>query len=61
MTDLKTVRINAGITQSKMSEMFNIPLRTIESWESGKRRPTEWAERLIINELLKMSKGKPDQ
>ena len=27
------------------------PVRTIENWESGKRRPSKWVEKLIIDNL----------
>ena len=48
---LKEARIQAGLTQTQMSELMKIPKRTIENWEAGTRKPPEYVERLIINEL----------
>lgn len=47
----------AGLTQKQFSEMFEIPIDVVKSWDSGRRKPTEWAEKLIIKELERM-KGK---
>lgn len=51
---IKEARVNAGLTQAKMAEVFKIPKRTIENWETGSRKPPEWAELLILEKLTKM-------
>lgn len=51
---IKEARLNAGLTQAKMAEIFKIPKRTIENWETGSRKPPEWAEILILEKLTKM-------
>lgn len=51
---IKEARLNAGLTQAKMSEVFKIPKRTIENWETGNRKPPEWAEMLVIEKLKEM-------
>lgn len=51
MDDIKTWRKSAGLTQAEMSEMFGIPKRTIEDWDSGKSSPPTWAKRLLIEKL----------
>lgn len=55
--EIKTIsqaRKYVGISQTEMSKRLSIPRRSIEDWEAGRRTPTAWAERLIINELLKI-------
>ncbi len=52
---IKQAREAAGLTQQQMSELLKIPKRTIESWDSGKRVPPEYVERLVIAELKRKS------
>lgn len=49
--DFKDARIAAGLTQKQMSDMFKIPKRTIENWESGQRTPPEYVKLLVIDKL----------
>lgn len=53
---IKSARLQAGLTQQKMSKMFEIPVRTIQDWESGRRKPPVWAEKLIIEKLKRITK-----
>ena len=55
MTDLtiKQARELWGVTQQDMSDKLRIPKRTIENWEGGKRKPPEWAEKLIVAEIMR--------
>lgn len=53
---MKEARLAAGLSQAKMSEILDIPVRTIEDWESGRRNPPEWAKKLIVNELKRIAK-----
>lgn len=55
-TLLKNARHAAGLTQKSMSELFEIPKRTIGDWENSARIPPVWAQRLILNELTRMQK-----
>lgn len=48
---IKEARLSAGLTQKQMSEFIEVPLRTIEDWESGKRKPPEYVVSLIIYRL----------
>ena len=52
--DIKEARKEAGFSQAKMSEVMKIPKRTIENWESGKTKPPEYVERLVVAELLRI-------
>ena len=54
---IKEARQAAGLSQAKMSKLFEIPKRTIESWESGERKPPAYVERLIIEKLRQMKKS----
>lgn len=60
ITTLLQARDYAGITQNEMSNLLGIPKRSIEDWESGRRSPAPWAERLIINELITIGNMKGD-
>lgn len=48
---IKEARKAAKLTQRQMSEAFDIPLRTIEDWETGKRTPPAYVEKLIVEKL----------
>lgn len=48
---IKDARLNAGLTQQAMSDLLEIPLRTIENWEGGKSKPPIYVEKLIIEKL----------
>ena len=55
---IKQARKNAGITQKQMSEILNIPQRTIEDWETGKRTPPVYVKTLVIEKLKLIEKDK---
>ena len=47
MKTIKEIRTNAGLTQKELSELTKIPKRTIENWETGSRKPSEWVLGLV--------------
>lgn len=49
--EIKEARTKYKITQKDLLEITDIPLRTIENWESGKRQPSPWVKKLIISYL----------
>lgn len=53
---VKEARKKAGLTQRAMSEVLGIPLSTIEQWDRGVRKPTSWAEKLLLEKLEQISK-----
>lgn len=53
---IKEARENAKLTQAKMSELLEIPKRTIEDWENGRRKPPIYVEKLVVNELVRIAK-----
>lgn len=58
MNKIKAARIAAGLTQAEIYELLRIPLRTLQDWENARRKTPEWAERLIIKELLRIKEEK---
>lgn len=52
---IKVARLNAGLTQARMSELLEIPKRTIGDWETGTRKPPAYVEKLIIRELERIA------
>ena len=53
---IKEARLNAGLTQARMSELLEIPKRTIGDWETDTRKPPAYVEKLIIRELERIAK-----
>lgn len=51
--DIKALRLACKMTQKSFSEYLNIPKRTIEDWESEKRKPPEYVVELIEYKLKK--------
>ena len=51
---IREARLEAGLTQQAMSDLMEIPKRTIENWEGGKRECPAWAEKLIVAELIRI-------
>ena len=58
MNKIKAAREAAGLTQAEVFEALRIPMRTLQDWENNRRKPPEWAERLIIKELIKIKEEK---
>lgn len=48
---IKDMRINAGMTQKEFADFFEIPIDVVKSWETGRRSPSEWAKKLIIEKM----------
>lgn len=53
---IKNARLAAHLTQQQMSDLFEIPKRTIEDWENGKRTPPPYVEKLIIEKLERIKR-----
>jgi transcriptional regulator with XRE-family HTH domain len=49
---LKAYRKKHKITKKQLARhIANLPVRTLEKWESGEKEPTAWALQLIRNHL----------
>ena len=44
---VKEMRMKLGMTQEMFSHRYNIPKRTIENWESGKRTPPAYVLEML--------------
>ena len=47
MQSIKDIRLSTGLSQLQFSEALNIPTRTIQDWEQGKRKCPEYVAELI--------------
>lgn len=45
---LKSLRKTASMNQREFAEYFEIPLRTLEDWESGRRKMPDYLLRLML-------------
>lgn len=43
----KEIRALLGISRAEFSRRYEIPIRTLENWDSGVRQPPEWALKLL--------------
>lgn len=48
---IKELRQQTGLSQSGFAKYFEIPVRTVQDWEQGKRTPPEYLVKLIIYKL----------
>lgn len=53
---VKELRIACGMTQQAFADYFEIPKRTLEDWEAGRRKPPEYLVKLIEYKLKKEGK-----
>lgn len=44
---VKEIRASVGLSQSKFASMLNIPIRTLQKWETGERSCPEYVAELI--------------
>jgi DNA-binding transcriptional regulator YiaG len=52
---IKEARIAANLTQRQLSDLLEIPLRTVENWEGGKSNPPAYVKKLVIEKLISLS------
>lgn len=55
---IKEIREKSGIGRAEFSRKYEIPLRTLEDWESGKRKCSPYIEKLlerVVSEDCKIS------
>lgn len=44
---IKELRELTGLSQQAFSDKYEIPKRTIEDWEGGRRKPPEYVVKLL--------------
>lgn len=47
METLKEIRETIGMNRSEFSRYMNIPVRTLEEWEAGRRKMPDYVLRLL--------------
>ena len=45
---IKAARLAAGYTQQQVNDALGIPLRTLTQWETGRRTPPEYVQRMYM-------------
>ena len=58
---IKEIRANTGLSQARFGEAYHIPKRTVQDWESGRRKPPDYVVDLLAfkvqDDLKKLQKG----
>ncbi len=44
-----------GLSRAEAARLWNIPYRTLQDWETGKRTPRGFAHQAILNRILSPS------
>lgn len=47
MNDIRSIREETGLSRKAFSDKYQIPLRTMEEWEAGRRKPPEYVSRML--------------
>lgn len=58
MTECERIRRMLGVSRAEFSRRYQIPLRTLEHWESGDREPPKYVlvllERVVAEDARKL-------
>ncbi len=57
-TTFSMLRRILGVSQRNLVAVMNIPRRTIEDWEAGRKEPPEYVQNLIAAEMCKLIRKK---
>lgn len=46
---MNTIEIRAllGVSRAEFSRRYEIPIRTLEDWDHGRRKPPEWVLKML--------------
>ncbi len=55
--NIREAREAKGMSRTEVCDWLGIPYRTLQSWEIGSRECPTWAEKLIVEKILR---GKED-
>lgn len=58
---IKEARTAAGWTQEELHQRVGPSVSAIKKWESGIRKLSNWEERLIVEEIIRLSKRNTSQ
>ena len=57
---IKNLRASTGLSQAGFAEAYHIPKRTVQDWESGRRKPPDYVVDLLAfkvqNDLKNLQK-----
>lgn len=56
---LRTTRKSAYLSQSAISKLMQIPMKTIQEWESGKTIPPEYIQFLVLEKIDQCKRTSP--
>ena len=48
---IKMAREKAAMSIKEMADVLGAPYRTVQDWNSGKRTPPEWLQKLIVEKI----------
>ena len=57
---IKELRKKTGLSQSKFSAKFGIPVRTLQQWEQGISAPPEYLVRMMAYIMMLEDKGREE-
>jgi DNA-binding transcriptional regulator YiaG len=57
---IKEARHLSRLSQIEMAKALEIPRRTIEEWETNRRKPPVYVEKLVIEKLLQIAEANND-
>lgn len=46
--EVKSLHERMGISKVELSRLTDIPLRTLEDWEAGRRTPALYTQRMVL-------------
>ncbi|NBH15373.1 helix-turn-helix domain-containing protein [Lachnospiraceae bacterium] len=44
---IQELRYKTNLSQKQFSEYFEIPIRTVQEWEQGRRKPPDYISKLL--------------
>ncbi len=53
---IKKLRREMGLTVKDVSQLLLAPYRTIQDWDRGVRKPPDWLEHIVLDELKRRNK-----
>lgn len=54
---IKSIRARTGLTRAAFAAEYDLPLRTLEDWEAGRRQPPPYVIRLLSEVVLRKAVG----
>ena len=56
--NIKSAIEQSNLTIKELSELLEIPYKTLMHWKVGDRTPPPWAEKLVVEKIRSLSKIK---